>query len=416
MSRCIAVFIDFAYLARRSEHTTVSLDAMREALECIHEPRTIFVDSDVRPNGFGLPRQHSLVHYIRAIQQFGSPNSLCSSITESKHIEAVKETWRRSNWNEPTGQMLTSLSRLSKLSGAAIEFGRRRMLQNDVLAAIQLELADENAEDSQTAKELAYLEAQDALEADGPRADGYTYLGRRHGKYRHCFILWLFSNICISSATHHIDELAEALQNPHLYEHTCRFVFQQLYPELPIPGDIRDDGMPHVLRRLKLSIHYSASAVFYAPSELSGPGGMRREVIRATPHWFIKFPRYDTVLVTVDPDILGMMRFRVARVRQFLSFTCSDVLYTCAFVEWFVADMNGPDDATGMWVVRPEGVDGQRVTSIIALSSISRACHLMPVLGRTFLPTDFHFSQTLDAFRAYYVNCDVDDHIHETIL
>ena len=187
---------------------------------------------------------------------------------ESKHIEAVKETWWRSNRNEPTGQMLTSLSRLSKLSAAAIEFGRRRMLQNDVLAAIQVELADENAEDSQAEKELAYLEAQDVLEADGPRANGYTYLGRRHGKSRNCFVSHLFSDLRISSAMYHIHDLAEAFREPRLYEHTCRFVFQQLYPELPIPGDIRDDGMPHVLRRLKLSIHYSASAVFYAPSEL----------------------------------------------------------------------------------------------------------------------------------------------------
>ena len=33
MSRCIAVFLDFAYMARQSEHDTVSFDAMREANE-----------------------------------------------------------------------------------------------------------------------------------------------------------------------------------------------------------------------------------------------------------------------------------------------------------------------------------------------------------------------------------------------
>ena len=123
MSQCLAVFLDFAYTARRSEHDMLCLEAMEEVLRHFHDCRTIFVETGVRPDGFGLPHQHSLVHYILSIRQFGSPNGLCSSITESKHIEAVKETWRRSNRNEPIGQMLRTLSRLSKLSAAAMEFG-----------------------------------------------------------------------------------------------------------------------------------------------------------------------------------------------------------------------------------------------------------------------------------------------------
>ncbi|KAI1783345.1 hypothetical protein LXA43DRAFT_903762 [Ganoderma leucocontextum] len=370
MSQCLAVFLDFGYAARRPEHDTHTLQAMGEALEYFHGLRTVFVETGLRPNGFGLPRQHSLVHYIRSIQQFGSPNGLCSSITESKHIQAVKETWRCSNRNEPTGQMVCTLTRLSKLSAAAIEFGRRGMLQNDVLTAVQLALADEDAEDPQAARELNFLEAQDAQD----------------------------------------------LQQPRLYEYVCRFVFRELYPDLPMPQDIDDDGMPEVSSRLKLGTHSCASAVFYAPTELSGPGGMHREIIRATPLWFQKFPRYDTVLVIVNTDLQGMMRYQVARVRQFMSFTYGNILYPCALVEWFVTDGNGPDAATGMWIVRPEEVNEQRITSIISLSSIERACHLMPVFGQTFLPVDFHFSETLDAFRAYYVNCYIDYHAHETII
>ena len=61
-------------------------------------------------------------------------------------------------------------------------------------------------------------------------------------------------------------------------------------------------------------------------------------------------------------------------------------------------------------------VDNSRVTSIIPLTSIARACHLMPVLGSTFLPVDFHFSEALDAFNAYYVNAYIDYHSHEVIL
>ncbi|KAF9521566.1 hypothetical protein CPB83DRAFT_778511, partial [Crepidotus variabilis] len=36
-------------------------------------------------------RQHALSHYVLLIILFGASNGYCSSITESKHIKAVKE-------------------------------------------------------------------------------------------------------------------------------------------------------------------------------------------------------------------------------------------------------------------------------------------------------------------------------------
>ena len=143
---------------------------------------------------------------------------------------------------------------------------------------------------------------------------------------------------------------------------------------------------------------------------------MHREIIRCNPAWYGEFPRYNTVLVITNQHAWGMMRFRVARIRQFLSFTYNGLAYPCALVEWFITDDAGPDSTTGMRIVRPEEVDAKRVTSIIRTSSIFCACHLMPVFNSNFLPLDFHFSDSLDAFRAYYVNCYIDYHAHETIL
>ncbi|EDR01232.1 uncharacterized protein LACBIDRAFT_312360 [Laccaria bicolor S238N-H82] len=74
------------------------------ALQCFHVNREAF--RPVRPSGFSLPRQHSLVHYHFLITEFGAPNGLCSSITESKHIKAVKKPYRRTSHNKPLGQML----------------------------------------------------------------------------------------------------------------------------------------------------------------------------------------------------------------------------------------------------------------------------------------------------------------------
>ena len=69
-----------------------------------------------------------------------------------------------------------------------------------------------------------------------------------------------------------------------------------------------------------------------------------------------------------------------------------------------------------MWIVRPEIVGEERATSVIPLKAIARSCHLLPVLLETYVPVDFHFSETLDAFNAYYVNPYIDYHIHEVII
>ena len=68
--------------------------------------RPIFEELGVRPDGFSLLRQHSLCHYIKSIRLFSAPNGLCSSITESKHIVAVKRPWRASSRYHPIEQII----------------------------------------------------------------------------------------------------------------------------------------------------------------------------------------------------------------------------------------------------------------------------------------------------------------------
>jgi hypothetical protein len=96
----------------------------------------IFKEAGVRPGGFALSRQHSLIHYFSLIRAFGAPNGLCSSIMESKHIKAVKEPWRRSNHYEALGQMLLTNQCLDKLAAAHIDFTHCGMLDGTVLSAM----------------------------------------------------------------------------------------------------------------------------------------------------------------------------------------------------------------------------------------------------------------------------------------
>ncbi|KAF9231629.1 hypothetical protein BU15DRAFT_68171 [Melanogaster broomeanus] len=71
----------------------------------------------------------------------------------------------------------------------------------------------------------------------------------------------------------------------------------------------------------RISTFNSASSRFYAPSDLSGIGGMHTEFIRSTPLWRNEGPRKDCVFVTTDPEALGMCALDIAHVLSFFSFT-----------------------------------------------------------------------------------------------
>jgi hypothetical protein len=108
---------------------------IQDALARFHQHRKAFEDAGV-VSTFSLPRQHSLLHYPRLIRLFGAPNGLCSSITESKHIKAVKEPWRRSSRFNALGQMLRTNQRLDKLAAMRADFTRRGMMNGTVLSVV----------------------------------------------------------------------------------------------------------------------------------------------------------------------------------------------------------------------------------------------------------------------------------------
>ena len=118
----------------------MALAQIQSTLDRFHQHREIFRELGIRPDGFSLPRQHSLVHYVFAITQFGAPNGLCSSITESKHIKAVKRPYRRSGKNKPMGQMLVTNQRIDKLAAVRTHFTSRGMLNGSPISTANAQL------------------------------------------------------------------------------------------------------------------------------------------------------------------------------------------------------------------------------------------------------------------------------------
>ena len=211
-----------------------------------------------------------------------------------------------------------------------------------------------------------------------------------------------------------VNALAAFIEQPQLPELLRRFLYDQSNPNAAIPSDqVLLEHCPVFQGRI--SVFHSAVACFFAPSDLCGTGGMHQERIRSNPNWRGEYPRYDTVFVETDANHGGMRGMVIGRVRLLFSFMYNGQRCPCALVEWFTP-FDDPDSDTGMWVVTPElHRNGRRVLAIIHLDCIARAAHLVPVFGTASVPEEIHFSDSLNVYRAYFVNNHIDHHCNEFV-
>ena len=199
--RALREYLEYAYLIRQPEQTDDMLRRADEAHARYRHYREVFRHAGVRPT-FSIPRQHAPTHASRHTRNFGALYGLCTSITENKHIFAVKKPWRRSSKFEALGQMLKTNERLDKLAAARVDFTGRGMLQGTCLSETlqqildRLSDADEDAgegdEDGQADGEAEGVEGRDAEDGgdeeegdgavDGPRVEAFTALAQRPGE------------------------------------------------------------------------------------------------------------------------------------------------------------------------------------------------------------------------------------------
>ncbi|KAG1855607.1 hypothetical protein F4604DRAFT_1883237 [Suillus subluteus] len=366
--RTFSAFLEFCYTVRREALTEDDLVKLQDALDRFHQYREIFKTTSV-VSTFSLPCQHSLCHYILLIRLFGAPNGLCSSITESKHIKAVKEPWCRSSRFNALGQMLLTNQCLDKLAAARVDFEARGMLRGSCLSnALGVLQRRQN------------IPADDDLEPDDDAEANMAQEGH-HGRLR-----------------------IHEPQNQSVEVDAGEI----------IDGLTVESHVELALTPWKLTLFNSAAASFHAPSDLSGTGGMRREHIRATPSWRTGEPRHDCIFINMGVDFNSPMNgLAVARVLCFFSFNYRTSYYPCAIVHWYSYVHEERDPDTGMYVVMPTTTgDDVPDVSIIHIDCIFRAAHLIPVYGPDFIPK-ISPHDSYDMFNSYYVNRYADHHAFE---
>jgi hypothetical protein len=208
------------------------------------------------------------------------------------------------------------------------------------------------------------------------------------------------------------DIIANEIDQPDLVNLIQKFLYDQTRSDTDSQMSSSTTDLPKFHN--KISVYTSAVATFYAPSDISGVGGMRCERIHAVDTWRNGPGRYDCIFVDTDSSAEGMRGFDIARARLFFSFKHNGTKYPCVLVHWYSRVGDSPDEDTGMWVVEPDILeDGTHFAAVIHLDTIFRAAHLIAVYGDKFVPTYLTFTQSLDAFRAFYVNKYIDHHAFE---
>lgn len=251
--------------------------------------------------------------------------------------------------------------------------------------------------------------------ADGPAVLGYVKLARKPGMLVVYMLEYRSSLFLARGYPRNLATLGQHLKYPELPQLVRRFLYDRTHPDAAPGGD----AAPVPLELCpqfegSISVFHSAIAVYHAPSDPSGSGGMHKERIRATPCWRGGYPRYDCVFILNDPLLPCFQGLLVARVRLLFSFKHEEIFYPCALVSWFSPVSETPDEDTGMWVVEPT-LDQRKkeVQAVVHLDCIVRGAHLLPVAGKDYLPPHFHFSDSLDAFSSFYVNKFADHHAFE---
>ncbi|KAJ7491488.1 hypothetical protein B0H11DRAFT_2156508 [Mycena galericulata] len=124
---------------------------------------------------------------------------------------------------------------------------------------------------------------------------------------------------------------------------------------------------------------------------------MHHQRINATKSWYHGPARYDCVFLEHNKDLPG---FQAARVRMFFRSKFRGIDYPRALIHWFSARGEHSCPETGMWIVTPDTV---------AWSCHHPSGNLIGVAGLH----NFGLSDSLDAFKAFYVNQYADHHAHK---
>lgn len=103
--------LNFIYLARYPVHTEKTLKLMTDCLALFHKNKQVFLQHGVCADFDGIPKLHSLLHYVSSIRSKGAADGYSTESPERLHIDFAKRGYRASNKRSYLEQMILWLRR-----------------------------------------------------------------------------------------------------------------------------------------------------------------------------------------------------------------------------------------------------------------------------------------------------------------
>ena len=107
--------LDFIYLAQYLTHDEETLGYLEKALQTFHTNKNVLIELGIRDD-FNIPKLHSLLHYAKSIQLFGTTDNYNTEMFERLHIDFAKDAWRATNHRDEFPQMVWWITRNEKMA------------------------------------------------------------------------------------------------------------------------------------------------------------------------------------------------------------------------------------------------------------------------------------------------------------
>ena len=387
----VRALLDFLYLAQYPLHTSETLRLLRESLKLFDKNKHIFIDLGIRSD-FNIPKLHSLVHYVDAIKLFGSTDNYNTEYTERLHIDLAKDAYRATNHRDEYAQMTVWLERMEKV--------HRHHSYLEWRAGRQPKIVMRSMSMSYNGTlSLAKWPSVKAVKLDDV-VDKYGATFFREAVLRYI-----------------------ALSKPSGSQLTLHQLEQQiLYTSLPFTAV----PIYHKLKFIALTEssqnqYVTLDAIHARPERRSKKGTKLRS-------------RFDVALLEVGPGtetsvqsmfglfasfhICSMINaskgYRVGQVRVVFALPGGPgdnrTPERLAYVEWF-SNFTTPDPHHEMYKINRSLEDGQRVASVVPISTIKRSVHFFPRFGSA-VPDSWTVDNVLEKCSTFYLNPFTDRHMY----
>ncbi|KAF8835183.1 hypothetical protein BDN67DRAFT_992522 [Paxillus ammoniavirescens] len=372
--RAVRALLNFLYLSQYPCHSDETLQLLDKALSRFHDNKSIFVDLGIRKS-FELPKLHSYRHYAEMIRLFGT--------TDNYNTEYTEHAYHATNHKDEYEQMTLWLERREKIIWFD-NFVKWRTCTS--------------REYSRSAPSLHYF--------------------REFKMTKHPSLKRVLLNKIIS-------DYGATFFRPAI----ARFVARVTHPSSnasQIEHAATRIILPFLIKFHKVD-RFGTMDTSVTVDSIHAQLGKTDRRGRTTP------ARFDTVLVKMgasesdaDGRTTGIKGYRVAQVRVVFTLPPSArrhlfpdineyVPEHLAYVEWFSPFSTHPELNHGMYKVTRTIRNGERIASVIPVSSISRSVHLFPKFGAV-APREWTSSNVLELCNTFYVNPFTDRHAYVTLV